>query len=180
METTNSLQDNMHQLIFEILENSLEEAREGYCTKVEVALLPQGKVRVIDNGRGMPLSRDLHASQAVLEKILAGRPITNVEYSQMGDLTRAGLQAVNSLCETFQMTVYRQSEKFQQDYVRGVAQHDLRVSDGQGTYGIKIVLKPDTAIFGQIAFSREMLHGWLKEKTQGISNFEFDVHVADM
>ncbi|MCL1787315.1 MAG: hypothetical protein FWG38_04955, partial [Defluviitaleaceae bacterium] len=150
------------------------------CTKVEVTLLPQGKVQIVDNGRGIPLSKDLHASQAVLEKILAGRPITNVEYSQMGDLTRAGLQAVNSLCETFQMTVYRQSEKFQQDYVRGIAQHELYAGDGTGISGIKIILKPDAAIFGETKFSQEILCAWLTENARHIPNLEFAVRVADV
>jgi len=57
METTNqnNLKNNMHQLVFEVLENSIEEARAGYCTKVEVVLLPDGKVKISDNGRGLPL-----------------------------------------------------------------------------------------------------------------------------
>lgn len=102
METMN-LQNNMHQLVFEFLEQSLEEARAGYCTKVEVSLLQGGRVKIADNGRGLPLSKDLHASKAVLDKVLSGSPITNAEYSQMGDLIPVGLQTVNSLCEELQI-----------------------------------------------------------------------------
>jgi len=102
MEITdkNNLQNNMHQLVFEFLEQSIEEAKLGYCTKVEVVFLPDNSVKITDNGRGMPLSKDVCASKTVLDKILAGRPITNAEYSQMGDLVQAGLQTVNSLCES--------------------------------------------------------------------------------
>jgi len=108
-----NLQKNMHQLAFEFLEQSLEEAKEGYCTKIEITLLSDGKLKISDNGRGLPLSKDSHASKTVLEKILAGSPITNAEYSQMGDLMQAGLQTVNSLCEILQITVNREGNKFQ-------------------------------------------------------------------
>ena len=61
-------------------------------------LLQDGRVRIRDNGRGLPLSEDIQADRMVLNKILAGKPVTNAEYSQMGDLVRAGMQTVNSLC----------------------------------------------------------------------------------
>lgn len=127
MEPANirDLQHNMHQLVFEFLEQSLEEAKAGYCTKIEVAFLPDCKVKIIDNGRGMPLSRDSHANKAVLDKILAGNPISNAEYSQMGDLNQASLQNVNSLCEILCVTVNRDGDMFQQDYIRGIALFQL-------------------------------------------------------
>ena len=165
----------MHQLAFEILENSIEEANEGYCTKVEVAILSGGKLKISDNGRGMPLSENVQASKAVLDKILAGSPITNAEYSQMGDLAQAGLQVVNSLCETLQITVHRDGNQFRQDYVRGVAQHDLSVSDAVYSSGTEIILKPDTAIFGDTKFSSEILNSWLKDKSANMNNFTFNV-----
>lgn len=85
-----------HQLIFETVRQSLEEAAEGFCTRVEIMLLPDGRVRIRDNGRGLPLSEDIQADRMVLNKILAGKPVTNAEYSQMGDLVQAGMQTVNS------------------------------------------------------------------------------------
>ena len=180
METT-SVKSNMHQLVFEILVNSIEEAKAGYCTKLEISLT-DGKLKILDNGRGLPLSKDLHASKAVLDKILAGHPITNAEYSQMGDLMQAGLQTVNSLCEFLQITVIRGGDMFQQNYVRGVAQHDLVVSDcvhghGHGG-GTEIILKPDTAIFGDTTFSQAIICNWLKEKSAGVSNFVYDVNIG--
>ena len=75
--------------------------------------MSDGKLKISDNGRGLPLSKDSHASKTVLEKILVGSPITNAEYSQMGDLMQAGLQTVNSLCEILQITVNREGNKFQ-------------------------------------------------------------------
>ena len=106
-----------HQLIFETVRQSLEEAAEGFCTRVEIMLLPDGRVRIRDNGRGLPLSEDIQADRMVLNKILAGKPVTNAEYSQMGDLVQAGMQTVNSLCESLQVMVYRDGRSFRQDYV---------------------------------------------------------------
>lgn len=181
METINSkdLQHNMHQLVFEILKQSLEEAKHGYCTKMEVVLLSGCRVKMIDNGRGMPLSKDLHASKAVLDKILAGSPISNAEYSQMGDLLQSGLQTVNSLCEMLHITVSRDGDQFDQDYIRGIAQHDLYISDSVLTSGTEIILKPDTAIFGDTEFSKDMICDWLKKKTEGIANLKVDVRSID-
>ena len=177
MEIDN-LQHNMHRLVFEFLEQSIEEANLGYCTEVEVMLLPDNSVRITDNGRGIPLSKDLCASKVVLDKILAGRPITNAEYSQMGDLAQAGLQTVNSLCETLQITVYRGGNAYKQSYVRGVAQHNLIVSDATCPSGTHVILRPDTAIFGDTAFLREEICNWLKNKTAGIVGLKYDVRVA--
>jgi AraC-like DNA-binding protein len=181
METMNlgNLQHNMHQLVFEFLEQSIEEAKAGYCNKIEVVLLSDCMVKIRDNGRGIPLSKDIHASKVVLDKILAGRPISNAEYSQMGDLLQAGLQTVNSLCEMLHIAVNNGGDQFQQDYIRGISQHDLYISDSVRTSGTEIILKPDTAIFGNTAFSQEMLCEWIKNKTANIANLKVDVHSID-
>ncbi|BCN31071.1 ATP-binding protein [Anaeromicropila herbilytica] len=175
MEVLSSLQHNMHQLVFEFLEQSIEEAKAGYCTNIEITLLPEGRIKISDNGRGLPLSEDLHASKEVLEKILAGSPITNAEYSQMGDLIQAGLQTVNSLCETLQITVKRDGKTFQQDYIRGIAQHELYINRLEGSLGTEVILKPDTSIFGNEKFSSEILNEWLKHKIGNMDNIKVDV-----
>lgn len=170
------LQQNMHQLVFEVLENALEGAREGYCTKIEVILLSDDQIKIVDNGRGLPLTEDLHASKAVLEKVLAGKPITNEEYSQMGDLTQAGMQTVNSLSDTLQIAVNRGGRQYRQDYIRGIAQHDLRISDAVRASGTEIVLKPDQMIFGTTSFSKDLIADWIKEKSKDIANLEIRVY----
>ena len=178
MEVMSTLQHNMHQVVFEFLEQSLEEAKAGFCTYIDITLLPENWIKIIDNGRGLPLSKDIHASKAVLDKILAGSPITNAEYSQMGDLLQAGLQTANSLCETLQIIVTREGNTFQQDYIRGIAQHDLHISNSVGASGTKIILKPDTSIFRNIEFSLETLNNWLNEKSKDIDNLKVVVNSA--
>lgn len=181
METINTmdLQLNLHQLVFEVLKNSLDEARAGYCTRIEIVLLPGNRVKIADNGRGIPLSEDLHASKAKLDKIMAGSPITKVEYSRMGDLVQAGMQTVNSLCDTLQVTVNRGGRQFQQNYVRGIAQHDLRISDAIRTSGTEIILKPDKSIFGDTTLSQKVIYDWLKKESADITNLEINVDSID-
>ncbi len=175
MEATSSLQSNMHQLIFEFLKQSFEEARAGFCTNIEITLLSDARIKIKDNGRGLPLLEDLHASKAVLDKILAGSPITNAEYSQMGDLIQAGLQTVNSLCEALQINVKKDGKTFQQDYIRGIAQHELYISSLGGSSGTEIILKPDTSIFGNEDFSLEIIREWIKQKQSDIDNIKVNV-----
>lgn len=173
----NNLQDNMHQLIYEILEQSIEEAHEGYCTKLEVQLMPDNYIKITDNGRGIPLSLNTQANNTVLDKILSGHPITNLEYSQMGDFSQIGLQIVNSLCENLKVNVYREGTLFQQDYVRGVAQHELIYEDCKHEAGMEITLKPDKDIFGDTLFSAAMIINWIKEHTDDLDNLTFLVDV---
>ncbi len=179
MEVISSLQHNMHQLVFEFLEQSFEEAKAGFCTNIEITLLSEGRIKIRDNGRGLPLSEDLHAGKAVLDKILAGRPITNAEYSQMGDLMQADLQTVNSLCEALQIIVKRDGKLFQQDFIRGIAQHELYISNLEASSGTEIILKPDTLIFQNENFSPELLNNWVNQKLRGTDNLKVDVKSTD-
>jgi Type IIA topoisomerase (DNA gyrase/topo II, topoisomerase IV), B subunit len=174
------LQYNMHQLVFEFLEESFKEAKAGYCNKIEVVLLSGCMVKISDNGRGIALSKELHASKVVLDKILAGSPISNAEYSQMGDLLQVGMQTVNSLCERLHISVNNGGKQFQQDYIRGIAQHDIYISDSVSASGTEIISKPDTAIFGNTVFSKEMLCDWVNNKIGDIPNLKVDVKSMDI
>ena len=160
----NSLLNNLHQLVYEVMEESLQEVSEGYCTKLDIALLKDGRIRITDNGRGIPLNQNSSADKKVLDKLLSGHPISNLEYSQMGDFEQLGLQTVNSLCESLQLSVYRDGICFKQDYVRGIPQHEISSEVMVHESGTEITLRPDTAIFGDIAFSVELIWEWLDRK----------------
>lgn len=157
----NVLLENMHQIVYEVLRTSFEEAREGFCTEIRVAMMDDGSIKIADNGRGIPLSQNTKVSQQVLDKILAGHPITNLEYAQMGDFAQCGLQTVNSLCESLQVKVYRKGMCYQQDYVRGIAQHDVICMEKEHTSGTEIVLRPDRAIFGDLKFDVDVIKEWV-------------------
>lgn len=159
-----NLEENMYQLIYEVLKASLEEVKQGYATKIDVEVLPENKVRITDDGRGIPLSKDIYASTKVLNKILAGHPVTNLEYSQMGDFSQMSLQTVNSLCESLTVKVYRNGTRYVQDYVRGVAQHELLVEECVHKSGMEMILKPDGEIFGQLVLQEDIITEWLNKK----------------
>ena len=158
-----TLFENMHQIVFEILRTSLEEVDAGYCTEIAITLLQDGRIRISDNGRGIPLSKSTHVSKTVLDKILAGHPISSAEYAEMGDFSQCSMQTVNSLCESLQINVYRNGMWFQQDYVRGIAQHDVICKEQEHLSGTEMVLKPDRQIFGDTEFSVEVIKDWVQE-----------------
>lgn len=164
-----TLFENMHQIVFEVLRTSLEEVEAGYCTVINIALLQDGSVKISENGRGIPLAKDAHVNKAVLDKILAGHPISNLEYAGMGDFSLCGMQTVNSLCESLQVNVYRSGMWFQQDYVRGIAQHDVTCKELEHESGTEMILKPDKQIFGESTFSVEVIRKWIKENIDNYS-----------
>ena len=153
----------MHQIVFEVLRTSLEEVDAGYCTEIGITLLQDGRIRISDNGRGIPLSKDTHMSKAVLDKILAGHPISSAEYAEMGDFSQCGMQTVNSLCESLQVNVYRNGMWFEQDYIRGIAQHDVICKELERISGTEVILRPDKQIFGDMTFSAEAIKSWVEE-----------------
>ena len=159
-----ALFESMHQIVFEVLRTSLEEAAAGYCNEISITLLQDGRIRISDNGRGLPLLKDTHMSKAVLDKILAGHPISSVEYAEMGDFSQCSMQIVNSLCESLQVNVYRDGMWFQQDYVRGIAQHDVICKELERMSGTEIILKTDKQLFGDMVFSVDAIRDWVAEK----------------
>lgn len=158
-----SLIDNMHQIVYEVLKTSLEEADAGFCTEINITLYEDGRVKITDNGRGIPLSQNEKTNQQVLDKILSGHPISSIEYAQMGDFAQGGMQVINSLCENLRINVYRDSNCYSQDYARGIAQHDVNSCEMEHSSGTEIILKPDSRIFGDVRFSTDMIKKWVEE-----------------
>ena len=165
-----SLCDDMHKMIYTILGNSFEELSAGFCSKIEVCLLPDNFLKIFDDGRGIKLDDDGVVHEEVLQNLFSSKPITKVEYAQMGDLPFDDLRLVNSLCEKLSITVWRNGKIYEQDYIRGVPQHSVTVktNDSEIQHGTQIVLKPDTSIFEDTAFSKEKLLAWLNENYETI------------
>ena len=160
-----SLYDDMHKMIYTILGNSFEELAAGFCSKIEVCLLPDNCLKIFDDGRGIKLDDDGVVHEEVLQNLFSGKPITKVEYAQMGDLPFDDLKLVNSLCEKLTITVWRNGKIYEQDYIRGVPQHSVtsKTNDSKIPHGTQIVLKPDTSIFGDTTFSKEKLQNWIND-----------------
>ena len=160
-----TLSDDMHKMIYTILGNSFEELAAGFCSKIEVCLLPDNCLKIFDDGRGIKLDDDGVIHEEILQNLFSGKPITKLEYAQMGDLPFDDLKLVNSLCEKLTITVWRNGKIYEQDYIRGVPQHSVtsKINDSNIPHGTQIVLKPDTSIFEDTAFSKEKLLAWLSE-----------------
>ena len=160
-----SLSDDMHKMIFTILGNSFEEMAAGFCSKIELSLMPDNCLRIFDDGRGIKLDDDGVIHEEILQNLFSGKPITKVEYAQMGDLPFDDLKLVNSLCEKLTITVWRNGKIYEQDYIRGVPQHSVtsKTNDSKIPHGTQIILKPDTSIFESTQFSKEKLQNWISE-----------------
>ncbi len=160
-----SLCDDMHKMIYVILGNSFEELAAGFCSKIELSLQPDNYLKIFDDGRGIKLDDDGVVHEEVLQDLFSGKPITKVEYAQMGDLPFDDLRLVNSLCEKLTITVWRNGKIYEQDYIRGVPQHAVisKTNDSKIPHGTQIVLKPDTSIFEDTQFSKEKLQNWINE-----------------
>ena len=154
-----TLSDDMHKMIYAILGNSFEEMTAGFCSKIELSLLQDNCLKIFDDGRGIKLDDDGVIHEEVLQNLFSSKPITKLEYAQMGDLPFDDLKLVNSICEKLTITVWRNGKIYEQDYIRGVPQHSVtsKANDSKIPHGTQIVLKPDTSIFENTLFSREKL-----------------------
>lgn len=175
MKEKDNIFEDMHQILFEFLNESVQEAKTGNCSEISIILLPNNQVRLIDNGRGIPLSNNAEQNQAKLDEILAGHPITSLEYGKMEDFHSVGLQTVNSLCEQLSVIIYRNDKVYKQDYVRGIAQHEINCDVNVEKTGMEIWLIPDMDIFGDIRFSKQRIENWIAEKTKDIENLTVNI-----
>ncbi|XP_044478362.1 DNA gyrase subunit B, chloroplastic/mitochondrial-like [Mangifera indica] len=164
----------LHHLVYEILDNAVDEAQAGYASKIEVALLPDNSVSITDNGRGIPA--DLHpvtnksALETVLTVLHAGGKFggSSSGYSVSGGLHGVGLSVVNALSEKLEVTVWREGMEYQQKYSRGkpittLACHVLPV-DSEDCQGTRIRFWPDKEVFSDaIQFDYNTIAGRIRE-----------------
>ena len=139
-------------------------------SKIELCLLPDNCLKIFDDGRGIKLDDDGVIHEEVLQNLFSGKPITKLEYAQMGDLPFDDLKLVNSLCEKLSITVWRNGKIYEQNYIRGLPQHSVmsKINDSEILHGTQIVLKPDSSIFGESEFRKEKINNWLSENYSGL------------
>ena len=156
----------LHHLVYEIVDNSIDEALAGYCTEVNVAIHLDGAITVVDNGRGIPT--DLHesgrsAAEVVLTVLHAGGKFDNDSYKVSGGLHGVGVSVVNALSERLDLEIWRNGTVYQQTYVRGAPQTELVTAGVTDKRGTKVTFKPDAQIFETTDYSFDVLAQRLRE-----------------
>ncbi|HOW15682.1 MAG: DNA topoisomerase (ATP-hydrolyzing) subunit B [Methanosarcina sp.] len=157
----------LHHLVYEVVDNSIDEALAGFCTKVDVSINPDGSVTVIDNGRGIPIDPHPVHKKSALEVVMtilhAGGKFDKNTYKVSGGLHGVGVSVVNALSEWTEVEVSRDGKKYFQRYVRGKPESDVREIGTSDTVGTKTTFKPDPKIFETTDFQYDILSNRLRE-----------------
>src|SRR4030042_4458945 len=159
--------EGLHHLVHELVDNSIDEALAGYCTKIDVIIHIDNSVTVRDDGRGIPV--DLHekekrpAVEVVITKLHAGGKCDNRSYKISGGLHGVGLSVVNALSEFIDLEIRRDGKVYHQIYERGDVKTKLEVTGKTKHTGTQIRFKPGSEIFEETSFSFDLLSQRLRE-----------------
>lgn len=171
----------LHHLVWEVVDNSIDEALAGFCTRIDVTVHADNSVTVIDNGRGIPVGENVKLKKSTLEVVLtvlhAGGKFGGEGYKVSGGLHGVGVSVVNALSEKLVATVKRDGQIFRQEYHRGAPQSDIAVIGESEETGTTIHFKPDAEIFTETTeYDFDTLQSRIRELAFLNKGIEINLH----
>jgi len=168
--------EGLHHLVVEVVGNSIDEAIMGYCSKIEVIFLPDNRIKIKDNGRGIPVDEHPQTKKSALETIMttlhAGGKFGSKAYDSTGGLHGVGISVVSALSTFMKVTVSRDGYKHSQEYSKGVAKTKLeKIGKSKGS-GTTIVFEPDAEIFHNLKFNKNKIVNYLRQQAYLTKNLE--------
>lgn len=172
----------LHHLVWEVVDNTIDEAMAGYCTEINVTINTDNSIIVSDNGRGVPT--DIHPKQgkSALEVVMtvlhAGGKFDKDTYKVSGGLHGVGVSCVNALSTHFKATVHRDGKIYEQEYAEGIPQYDVRVVGTTDKTGTTIHFCPDATIFSTTIYNYRTIAARLRELAY--LNSGIKIHLEDL
>ena len=176
----------LHHLVYEIVDNSVDEALAGYCTEIEVSINEDNSICVKDNGRGIPVGINKKAGLPAVEVVFtilhAGGKFGGGGYKVSGGLHGVGASVVNALSEWLEVTIHKDGKMYRQRYERGKVMYPLKVVGDTTKRGTEVVFLPDKEIFEETVFDFDTLRQRLREMaflTKGIKIILIDKRLEE-